>query len=104
MACAKNILLTGLPKVGKTTVVQKVLSQAKAKFGGFYTQALDPAARQRDFKLVTLEGNNRQFSRKRYIRRFEIGNLVGLDLSDLEAKGIAAIQRALVYCQAVVID
>lgn len=104
MSLAKNLLLTGLPRVGKTTVVQKVLSLAKVKFGGFYTQAVDAEARQRDFKLVTLEGHTREFTRKRLIRRFEAGGLLGIDLADLESKGVASIRRAIVCCQAVVID
>jgi nucleoside-triphosphatase THEP1 len=99
-----NILLTGLPRVGKTTVVQKTLARLKAKCGGFYTQALDPAARLRDFKLVTFEGNNRQISRKHLIRRFELDSRIGLDLADLETKGVAAIERALLACQVVAID
>ncbi|MBI3892924.1 MAG: hypothetical protein HY303_15490 [Candidatus Wallbacteria bacterium] len=104
MVTAKNILLTGLPRAGKTTVVQKVIAQAKAKFGGFYTQALDPQARLRDFKLVTFEGNNRQFSRKNLIRRFEVESLIGIDLRDLETKGIMAVERAILCCQVVAID
>ncbi len=104
MTVAKNILLTGLPRVGKTTVIQKILARGKVKYGGFYTQALDPEARRRNFKLVTLEGNNREFSRKELIRRFEVEELLGLDLEELEKSGVEAIRRALVRCQVVVID
>ena len=100
----KNILLAGLPRVGKTTVVQKVLARARARFGGFYSQAVDQAASRRDFRLITVEGRNRCLSRKRVIRRFEIASLVGVDVADLETRGIAAIRQALERCQVVVID
>ncbi|MBI4871649.1 MAG: hypothetical protein HY814_08775 [Candidatus Riflebacteria bacterium] len=104
MGFSKNILLAGLPRVGKTTVVQKILSLAKVRFGGFYTQAVDETARQRDFKLVTLEGRNRSISRKHLIQRFELASLIGVDLADLRAKGVGAIHGALERCQAIVVD
>jgi nucleoside-triphosphatase len=100
----KNILLAGPPRVGKTTVVQKVLARARARFGGFFSQAVDQAAVRRDFRLITVQGRNRSISRKRVIRRFELTSLIGLDVADLESRGISAIRQALERCQVVVID
>ena len=77
-----NLLLSGLPRVGKTTVVQKLLAIFERDFGGYYTQALEKTERS-DYRLVTVAGRERHPSLRPLIRQFDVPNLVGLRPDEL---------------------
>ena len=51
-----NILLSGAPGIGKTTLVKKTLDYIKIKAGGFYTQEIKKGGRRLGFEIVTLDG------------------------------------------------
>lgn len=99
----KNILIEGPPRVGKTTVVQKVLSLVKVRCGGFFSQALTRDF-YTNFRLVTVEGPNRDLSSRELLRRFDIAGLVGFNLEDLESFGNPSLARALESATVVIID
>ncbi len=54
----KNLLITGLPGVGKTTLIQK-LSEALKDFHpvGFYTAEIKQEGMRKGFELIDLKGN-----------------------------------------------
>jgi len=53
----KNILLTGLPGVGKTTLIKKLSEKFKALHtAGFYTSEIREEGIRKGFELVSLEG------------------------------------------------
>ncbi len=53
----KNLLVTGLPGVGKTTLIKK-LSEALKDFHpvGFYTEEIRERGERKGFELISLEG------------------------------------------------
>ena len=51
-----NILLTGKPGVGKTTLIQKLVKALKRPARGFFTVEMREGGRRVGFKLVTLDG------------------------------------------------
>lgn len=51
-----KIFLTGIPGIGKTTVVRKVYSKAPEMFTGFWTQEIREKGRRTGFEIVTTEG------------------------------------------------
>jgi nucleoside-triphosphatase len=52
-----NVLVTGNPGVGKTTLIQEVCSRLRAvAMSGFYTLEVREGARRVGFKIVTLDG------------------------------------------------
>lgn len=53
---APIILLTGGPGIGKTTIVNRVVSQLGGGAGGFYTRELRSRRQRTGFELVTLDG------------------------------------------------
>ena len=99
----KNILIDGLPRVGKTTAVQRVLSMVKVRCGGFFCQAVSKAF-YTNFRLVSVQGPNRSLSSQELIRRFDIPGVVGFNLEDLENFGNPSLLHALNTCDVVVID
>ena len=56
-AVQKNILITGYPGVGKTTLIIKVANRLKAYNPiGFYTEEIRKTGRRLGFKLVSFDG------------------------------------------------
>lgn len=53
---AKNLFLTGVPGIGKTTVIRKTLEKLSIRPRGFYTQESRRGSRRVGFSIITLEG------------------------------------------------
>jgi len=53
----KNILITGLPGVGKTTLVKKLVEELKQFHPvGFYTEEIREEGTRKGFELISLDG------------------------------------------------
>jgi len=53
----KNLLITGLPGIGKTTLIKKLSEELKhLRPVGFYTAEIREAGMRKGFELVSLEG------------------------------------------------
>ncbi len=53
----KNILLTGAPGIGKTTVIRKIAEALKEfRPAGFYTAEIREAGARKGFELISLDG------------------------------------------------
>ena len=53
----KNLLVTGLPGVGKTTLIKKLAEALKSLHpAGFYTEEIREGGERKGFDLVSLEG------------------------------------------------
>jgi len=52
-----NILLTGRPGVGKTTLIKKLIDLVPLSKGGFYTEEIRKGKERIGFSLTTLDGN-----------------------------------------------
>lgn len=54
---SKTLLLTGRPRVGKTTVIQKTIALLEGQAtGGFFTREIRRQGRRVGFELITLDG------------------------------------------------
>jgi len=53
----KNLLITGLPGVGKTTLVKKIFEELKHLHpAGFYTEEIREEGQRKGFELISLDG------------------------------------------------
>ena len=70
----KNLLITGLPGVGKTTLIKK-LSEALESFHpvGFYTEEVREEGERKGFELVSLEGKRALLSHKEIRSPYQVG-------------------------------
>jgi nucleoside-triphosphatase THEP1 len=50
----KNILITGPPGCGKTTLIEKVIERTHVPCRGFVTKEIREAGRRKGFKIITL--------------------------------------------------
>ncbi|MBI3286832.1 MAG: NTPase [Chloroflexi bacterium] len=100
---ARLILLTGHPGVGKTTVIRRLAQALGSRAGGFYTEELRIRGPRVGFKIVTLEGTEGTLAHVDIKGSPRVGRY-GVNLSDLDQIGVAAIQRALAEREVVIID
>jgi len=70
----KNLLITGLPGVGKTTLIKK-LSEALKSYHpvGFYTEEIREEGVRRGFELISLEGKRKLLSHKEISSHYKVG-------------------------------
>jgi nucleoside-triphosphatase len=98
-----KLLLTGPPGVGKTTVIQKVLSGIEISAGGFYTQEMKRGGGRVGFALKTLDGEEGVLAHIDYPGRYRVGRY-GVDCFLFEAMALPALERALREKELIVID
>lgn len=101
MHVKKNILLTGEPGVGKTTVIKRVLSGLE-NAGGFFTEEIREHGKRMGFRIVTLDGKTGILAYKRK-GEFMIGSY-SVDIKDLEEIAVESIRLALKERDVIVID
>jgi len=106
-AIAKRlILLIGPPRVGKTTVVQKVMARSKYRFRGFFTLADNRHSRPRSFTLVAVDGRNRFVPEpdRFLLRPTELEGVSTFSFEELETRGLEALDGSAAVHDVVVID
>jgi nucleoside-triphosphatase len=70
----KNLLITGLPGVGKTTLIKK-LSEALKGFDpvGFYTEEIREGGERKGFELISLDGRRGLLSHNNIRSPYHVG-------------------------------
>ncbi len=98
-----NVMITGQPKAGKTTLIKKVIRQIPLSAGGFYTEEIREKGERKGFKITSLDGEEGVLALKGFKSRFRVGSY-GVNLEDLEKIGVRAILQAIKEKELVVID
>jgi nucleoside-triphosphatase len=80
----KNILVTGYPGIGKTTLVKKLLYQLKhLNASGFYTEEIREGGIRKGFELVDLGGQRSVLSHVRIKGPYRVGKY-GVDVEQFD--------------------
>ena len=98
----KHILLTGLPRVGKTTLLKTIISKLDS-CGGFYTEEILENGKRIGFKIKTLDKKEGVLALKGLNSKFKLGKY-GINLRDLEEIGLVSVKEALNNKKIIVID
>ena len=99
----RTILLTGRPRVGKTTVIKDVVRRLPGQAGGFYTEEIRERGRRQGFRIVTLDGQEGILAHVGIKSKMRVSKY-RVNLTDLEGIGVAAIREAIAQKDYVVID
>ncbi len=99
----KNILLTGLPRIGKTTIIHQIVSKINRKCAGFYTEEMREKTERVGFRLITLDNKSCILSHKKVRSRYRVGKY-GVDGDCIDNIGVAAIREAIEKKAIVIID
>ena len=80
----KNILVTGIPGIGKTTLIKALSSELKRyRPSGFYTEELREGGVRKGFELVSLDGGGMILSHQDIITGYRVGKYK-VDVSGFE--------------------
>jgi nucleoside-triphosphatase len=95
-----NLLLSGPPRVGKTTLVQKIIEKLpeKAAIAGFFTEEIKEGGVRQGFKVTTLNGREEVFAHQSFPGPNRVGKY-GVSINTFEKTAVAHLEEAL-RCQA----
>lgn len=101
----KNILLTGRPGVGKTTVIMRALEMMPdIRATGFYTRELRGPKGRAGFEAITLDGRRRILAHVNFKGPHRVSKY-GVDVAGFEGEIVPAIDPTLhPEAQLIVID
>ncbi len=99
----KNILLTGLPGIGKTTIIKKIVERHKDRCAGFYTEEIREHNIRIGFRLLTLSGQDCMMAHKNIKSHYKVGRY-GVNLECIENIGVHAIKKGIVENKIIIID
>src|SRR5512134_4116108 len=78
------LLLTGVPGIGKTTVIRRVADRLKGRrLGGFYTEEIRGRGGRRGFRLVGFEGVERGIAHVDFPKVHRVGKY-GVDVGEID--------------------
>ena len=104
----KNILVTGAPGIGKTTVIERVAAALGDRAGGIITKEIREGGRRTGFSIESLDGERRVLATREPSPHGQSPTpRVGpyrVNLGNLEAVGVQAIDRALKEKGVIIID
>jgi nucleoside-triphosphatase len=86
-----RILLTGPPRYGKTTVVQKVVDRFPGQAAGFYTREVREKGERVGFEIVTLDGRVAWLSHVNFPGPQRVGKY-GVSLENLHRVGLPVLE------------
>jgi nucleoside-triphosphatase len=99
-----NILITGRPGVGKTTIIRQVLQQLAGQLGGFTTQEIRRGGRRVGFSILAVDTGQEGVLAHIDIPGPHRVGLYGVNTEDMERVGVPALRRAIEGADLIVMD
>jgi nucleoside-triphosphatase len=99
----KNILVTGPPGCGKTTLIKEILKELKLDAGGFFTEEIRERGIRKGFKIITLDGKEGILAHVDIKSPYRISRY-GVNIKDLEEIGVKSILKGIKENKIIIID
>jgi len=80
---AKNILLTGPPRCGKSTLIEKLIPKIEKPMTGFFTREMREGGKRVGFSIKTLDGKEGVLGHEDSESRVRVGKY-GIDLEAID--------------------
>lgn len=90
----KNILITGLPGCGKTTLVKEIVSNLNIEKFGFFTEEIREKGNRVGFKIITLSGKEDILAHKNLITPYRVSKYF-VSIENLENIGVYEIEKGI---------
>ena len=98
-----NILITGKPGCGKTTLIKQIIEELRLNAGGFYTQEMRIGGRRVGFKIISVDGNESILAHVDIKSPYRVSKY-GVNIESIEKIGVKSILKALEENDVIVID
>ena len=89
----KNILLTGPPRCGKSTLIEKLIKQIHRPVTGFFTREMKKKGRRVGFSIVTLDGREGILAQEESQSPLKVGKY-GVHVEELDRVAVASMVPA----------
>jgi nucleoside-triphosphatase len=99
----KNILITGKPGCGKTTLIREILKELNLEAEGFYTSEIRKGKERVGFEIISLDGKRGILAHKDLKSKFKVSKY-GVNVEDLDRIGTESILKAIGEKRICVID
>jgi nucleoside-triphosphatase THEP1 len=86
----KNLLVTGPPRCGKSTLIEAVVSSIDLPLSGFFTREIRESGRRTGFKIITLEGRQGVLAHERGKGKVRLGKY-RVNLKDMDEIAVPSI-------------
>jgi nucleoside-triphosphatase len=80
---SKNILVTGPPRCGKSTLIEKLVQRLTGSVTGFFTSEIREGTRRVGFSISTIDGKEGVLAHTRIKSRVRVGRY-GVNLVDID--------------------
>ena len=87
----KNILLTGPPRIGKSTLIEKIVSRLERPVTGFLTREIKQKRRRVGFSIVTLDGKTGLLAHQDIKGRPRVGKY-GVDIEQIDKLAVPSMR------------
>ncbi len=98
-----KLLLTGPPRVGKTTCIERLLERLDVPAAGFFTREVRRDGRRVGFDVESLDGRRGTLARVGKPSRWRVGRY-GVELESFEAVAIPALEAGLASGALLIVD
>jgi nucleoside-triphosphatase THEP1 len=89
----KNIFVTGPPRCGKSTLIEKLVLQIERPKTGFFTREIREKGRRTGFSITTLDGREGVLAHESIKSKFRVGKY-GVSLPDIDQIAVPSMQPA----------
>ena len=89
-----NILLTGKPGIGKTTIIKKIVEKYKEHSAGFYTEEIKEKGGRVGFKIKNITGDEGILSHINIKSNCNVGKY-GVNINVIDSVGVSAVENGL---------
>ncbi|MBU0517028.1 MAG: AAA family ATPase [Proteobacteria bacterium] len=86
-----RVLLTGPPRSGKTTLIERIVRRLDRPVAGFFTREIREHGRRVGFSIITLTGQEGVLAHVYHQSRHKVGRY-GVNLADLDRIAVPSVQ------------
>jgi nucleoside-triphosphatase len=86
----RNILITGPPGCGKSTLIEKIVNRIERPVTGFFTREIKEEGRRVGFSINTLDGREGILAHQNLKSQFRVGKY-GVNLKDIDSIAVPAM-------------